>query len=49
LALRVASADLGYQQLSILNEHIVPPAISINPLSLHFCVDVIGFEGRLKP
>jgi hypothetical protein len=49
LALRVASADLGYQQLQILNEHIVPPAISIKPLSLQFPVDVIGFEGRRKP
>jgi hypothetical protein len=45
MALRVASADLGYQQ----HEYIVPPAISIKPLSLHFCVDVISFEGRRKP
>jgi hypothetical protein len=47
LALTVASADLGYQQLQILNEHIISPAIKIKPVSLHFCVDVvIGLEGR---
>jgi hypothetical protein len=49
LALRVASADLGYQQLQILNEHIIPPAIKVKPLSLHFGVDVIGLEGKRKP